>query len=92
MNVKEYIQSGVVESYVLGLATDAEQKEFEQACAELVKEAKENGGEDNITVIIAKLSGNGLKNSESDEVQLEMIDLGNIHDTADQEGDTAEMD
>ena len=34
MNVKEYIQSGVVESYVLGLATDAEQKEFEQMCAE----------------------------------------------------------
>ena len=65
---------------------------LEQACAELVKEANENGGEDNITVIIAKLSGNGLKNSESDEVQLEMIDLGNIHDTADQEGDTAEMD
>ena len=65
---------------------------LEQACAELVKEANENGGEDNITVIIAKLSGNGLKNSESDEVQLEMIDLGNIHDTADQEGNTAEMD
>jgi PPM family protein phosphatase len=65
---------------------------LEQACAELVKEANENGGEDNITVIIAKLTGNGLKNSESDEVQLEMIDLGNIHDTADQEGDTAEMD
>ena len=66
--------------------------QLEQACAELVKEANENGGEDNITVIIAKLSGNGLKNSESDEVQLEMIDLGNIHDTADQEGDdTAEI-
>lgn len=67
-------------------------EKLEQACAELVKEANENGGEDNITVILAKLSGNGLKDSESDEVQLEMIDLGNIHDTADQEGDdTAEM-
>lgn len=66
---------------------------LEQACAELVKEANENGGEDNITVILAKLSGNGLKAPESDEVQLEMIDLGNIHDTADQEGDdTAELD
>ena len=43
MNVKEYIQSGVVESYVLGLATDAEQKEFEQACAEYpeIAQAKE---------------------------------------------------
>lgn len=67
-------------------------EKLEHACAELVKEANENGGEDNITVIIAKLSGNGLQNSESDEVQLEMIDLGNIHDTADQDGDdTAEM-
>jgi PPM family protein phosphatase len=64
---------------------------LEQACAELVKEANENGGEDNITVIIARLSGNGLQAPESDEVQLELIDLGNIHDTADQETDTAEM-
>jgi protein phosphatase len=64
---------------------------LEQACAELVKEANENGGEDNITVVIARLSGNGLKPPESDEVQLELIDLGNIHDTADQETDTAEM-
>ena len=64
---------------------------LEQACAELVKEANENGGEDNITVILAKLSGDGLTNAESDEVQLELIDLGNIHDTADQETDTAEM-
>jgi anti-sigma-K factor RskA len=30
VNVKEYIQSGIVESYVLGLATDAERQEFEQ--------------------------------------------------------------
>lgn len=32
MNVKEYISSGVVESYVLGLATAAEQQEFEAMC------------------------------------------------------------
>jgi anti-sigma-K factor RskA len=34
VNVKEYIKSGVVESYVLGIATDAERTEFEQRCAE----------------------------------------------------------
>lgn len=34
MNVKEYIQSGIVESYVLGLATEAEQQEFERMCAD----------------------------------------------------------
>jgi protein phosphatase len=64
---------------------------LEQACAELVKEANENGGEDNITVILAKLIGDGLGTAEADEVKLELIDLGNIHDTADQDTDTAEM-
>ncbi len=63
---------------------------LEMACAELVKEANENGGEDNITVVIAKLTGDDLPEPTSEDVQLEMIDLGNIHDTADQE-DTAEI-
>lgn len=33
MNIKEYISSGIVESYVMGLAAADEQREFEQACA-----------------------------------------------------------
>ena len=33
MNIKEYIASGVIESYVLGLASEEERKEFEQLCA-----------------------------------------------------------
>lgn len=32
MNVQEYISSGIVESYVLGLATPEEQVEFERMC------------------------------------------------------------
>ncbi|HEU4901543.1 MAG TPA: anti-sigma factor [Flavisolibacter sp.] len=32
MNVKEYINSGIIESCVLGLATDAERLAFEQVC------------------------------------------------------------
>ncbi len=64
---------------------------LEQACAELVREANENGGEDNITVILAKLSGDSLSAAEEAEVKLELIDLGNIHDTADQDSDTAEI-
>lgn len=32
MNVKEYIASGIVESYVLGIATEAERQEFESLC------------------------------------------------------------
>lgn len=61
---------------------------LEMACAELVKEANENGGEDNITVVIGKLIGDDLPDPAGEDVQLEVIDLGNIHDTADQ--DTAE--
>jgi Anti-sigma-K factor rskA len=33
VNVKEYISSGIVESYVLGLATEQEAAEFEKNCA-----------------------------------------------------------
>ncbi|HUR64873.1 MAG TPA: anti-sigma factor [Chitinophagaceae bacterium] len=32
MNTQEYISSGIVESYVLGLASDEERREFEQMC------------------------------------------------------------
>ena len=63
--------------------------QLELACADLVKEANERGGEDNITVVIAKFSGDELPVAEGDEVKLELIDLGGIHDTADQ--DTAEI-
>ncbi len=34
MNVQEYISSGMVESYVLGLASDEERREFEQLCTQ----------------------------------------------------------
>jgi protein phosphatase len=62
---------------------------LEMACAELVKHANANGGEDNITVILAKLSGDGLPPPTESEVKLELLDLTNIHDTADQ--DTSEI-
>ena len=34
MNVQEYISSGIIESYVLGLASEPERAEFEQKCAQ----------------------------------------------------------
>lgn len=34
MNIKEYIESGIIESYVMGLASESERAEFERYCAE----------------------------------------------------------
>ncbi|MGB5013798.1 MAG: protein phosphatase 2C domain-containing protein [Pyrinomonadaceae bacterium] len=68
---------------------------LENACVELIREANENGGEDNITVILAKFTGDALPEPVGDDVKLELIDLGGIHDTADQDladdEDTAEI-
>jgi protein phosphatase len=59
------------------------------ACAELIKEANERGGKDNITLIIARLLGDDLPEPTENEIKLELLDFGNIHDTADQ--DTGEL-
>ena len=59
--------------------------DLENACNELVRLANENGGEDNITVILAKVSGDDFPESDGANVRVEMIDLGGIHDTADQD-------
>jgi hypothetical protein len=32
MNVREYISSGIIESYVMGLASETERQEFEANC------------------------------------------------------------
>jgi anti-sigma-K factor RskA len=43
VNLKEYIASGIIESYVMGLASESERAEFEQMCAqytELVAERR----------------------------------------------------
>ncbi|HXB90850.1 MAG TPA: anti-sigma factor [Puia sp.] len=34
MNVQEYIESGIIESYVMGLASESERAEFERLCRE----------------------------------------------------------
>lgn len=59
-------------------------EQLHQACVDLVQLANENGGEDNITVVISRFSGDGLPEPEEEGVKLELIDLGGIHDTADQ--------
>ena len=59
--------------------------QLENACAELIKLANANGGEDNITVILSKFKGDDLPDATDEAVKLELIDLGGIHDTADQD-------
>jgi PPM family protein phosphatase len=66
---------------------------LQDACAALVKLANDNGGEDNITVVLTKFTGESLPLAGEEGVKLELIDLGGIHDTADQDNevDTAEI-
>lgn len=58
---------------------------LETACAFLIKDANERGGEDNITVILARLSGSDLPESTEEDVSVEILNFGDIHDTADQD-------
>jgi protein phosphatase len=59
-------------------------KQLHQACIEMVKLANERGGEDNITLILAKLTGSDLPEKTDETPTLEVLDFANIHDTADQ--------
>ncbi len=63
--------------------------ELDTACKVLIKEANERGGEDNITLILARLSGSDLTEPTDDTVRVHPLSFGDIHDTADQ--DTAEI-
>ncbi len=78
------IDAAVIRKIVLENLDD-----LETAAVEMVKEANEQGGEDNITLIIARLTGNSLEEAEEDGIKLEVIGPESIHDTADQ--DTAEI-
>jgi protein phosphatase len=79
------VSAGEIQEIVL-----ANFDQLQNSCAELIKLANENGGEDNITLIVAKFTGDELVESDEEGVKLELIDLGGIHETADQD-DTAEM-
>ena len=61
--------------------------QLQNACVQLVTEANQNGGEDNITVIVAKFTGEGLSEPLNDDVQLEFLEFGDLHDTANPNAD-----
>jgi PPM family protein phosphatase len=52
-----------------------------RACESLVAEANERGGEDNITVVLARLSGDDLPEPDSDRITVELPELTDGDDT-----------
>lgn len=60
-------------------------EQLDKACGQLINEANERGGEDNITLILAKISGSDLPEATDDDVKIEILDFADIHDTADQD-------
>ena len=59
--------------------------QLDAACGQLIDEANNRGGEDNITLVLAKLSGSDLSESTEDEVKIEILNFTDIHTTADQD-------
>ena len=51
------------------------QNDLTTACAFLTHEANERGGEDNITVILARLSGSDMPEASEEAIKIEMLDL-----------------
>lgn len=46
--------------------------DLSRACSKLVEEANERGGEDNITVVLARFSGRELQEASSDQITIEL--------------------
>ncbi|MET0624840.1 MAG: PP2C family serine/threonine-protein phosphatase [Pyrinomonadaceae bacterium] len=60
-----------------------------RACGELIDEANERGGEDNITVVLARLTGEDLPEPDTDRITVE-LPPSDADDTIGHEEDTTE--
>ncbi len=60
-----------------------------RACEELIDEANERGGEDNITVVLARLTGDDLPEPDTDRITVE-LPPSDADDTIGHEEDTTE--
>jgi protein phosphatase len=49
--------------------------ELPQACSELIAEANNRGGEDNITVVLARFEGNDLEEPANERITIELPQL-----------------
>lgn len=58
--------------------------DLKNACFTLVKEANERGGEDNITAVLARLTGSDLPEPIEEEIKLEHLEFESIHDTSEE--------
>jgi protein phosphatase len=61
----------------------ADNNDLSKACDELIAEANNRGGEDNITVILARFSGDGLEDPASDRITIELPALAEEDKTLD---------
>lgn len=62
-------------------------EDLRNACITFVKEANERGGEDNITAVLARLTGSDLPEPDEEEIKLERLEFQSIHDTAEEDTD-----
>jgi protein phosphatase len=61
----------------------ADNKDLSKACDELIAEANNRGGEDNITVILARFSGEELQEPAGDKITIELPALAEEDKTLD---------
>ena len=66
----------------------AAEGDLEDACTELVAEANARGGEDNITVILARFSGDDLASTDSHKITIELPELEDDSTFSGEEDDT----
>ncbi|MDQ3685168.1 MAG: protein phosphatase 2C domain-containing protein [Acidobacteriota bacterium] len=72
------------------IVTSAE-GDLTRACEMLVREANERGGEDNITVVLAKITGTDLPIPDSEKITVELLELSDAGVLDDEDEDETKI-